>query len=122
MENDEATTIQDVKTAVADFTAERDWGQFHDPKSLVMALASEVGELADLFRWIKGDESRAFALEPRNSEAIAAELADVFMFAVEISSVCGIDIAEAVERKLKLNAERYPVAKAKGSSLKYDQL
>jgi dCTP diphosphatase len=120
--NDNTTTITHLKTLITEFVAERDWQQFHDPKNLVMALSSEVGELADIFRWVSSDKSITLATDPENKQAVANELADVMMFALEFASVCGIDIAEAIDAKSKINAEKYPVAKSKGSSKKYDRL
>jgi NTP pyrophosphatase (non-canonical NTP hydrolase) len=120
--NDETTTVAELKAAIRAFVSERDWGQFHDPKNLVMALTSEVGELSDYFRWATNEESRGIAVDPEHAEAVAHELADIMMFAIEFASVCEIDIASAIKAKLEINADRYPVAKAKGSSRKYDRL
>ena len=122
MEDDQTTTLEEVKAAIAAFAAERDWQQFHDPKNLVMALTSEACELAEHFRWVTNEESHGTAVDQENAEAVANELADVVMFAFEFASVCGIDIVSAISAKLEINAARYPVAKAKGSSRKYDRL
>jgi NTP pyrophosphatase (non-canonical NTP hydrolase) len=122
MKDDQTTTLAEIKAAISAFAAERDWQQYHDPKNLVMAIASEVGELTEHFRWVTNEESHNTALDPQNAEAVAHELADVLMFALEFASVCGIDITSAISEKLRINADRYPVAKAKGSSRKYDQL
>lgn len=43
------------------FTVERDWEQFHDPKSLVLALVGEVGELSELFQWLPAAKAQALA-------------------------------------------------------------
>ena len=120
--DDKTTTVAELKTLVATFCQERDWEQFHDPKNLVMALASEIGELADLFRWVSNEKSRETAVGQEMAESVAHELADVVMFALEFASVCRIDVARAIESKLKINAGRYPIDKAKGSSVKYNRL
>ena len=122
MTNDQTTTVAELKAAISEFAADRDWQQYHDPKNLVMALTSEVGVLADLFRWISNGQSLAAANDPSNAKEVAHELADVLMFALEFASVCQIDIASAIAEKLEINAQRYPVSKAKGSHLKYDRL
>ncbi len=57
--NDNITTITQLKMLITTFVAEREWQQFHDPKNLVMALSSEVGELADIFRWVPSEKSLA---------------------------------------------------------------
>lgn len=122
MKHDPSTTVADLKESIAAFVAARDWQQFHDPKSLVMAMASEVGELSDHFRWLSGDQSRRVAVDPEHAEAIAHELADILMFALEFANVCEIDVASAVAAKLEINERRYPIEKAKGIARKYDQL
>ena len=30
------------------FAAERDWGQFHSPRNLLLAMVGEVGELSEI--------------------------------------------------------------------------
>ena len=122
MPTDDSTSLSDLKNAVSQFVGERDWHQFHDPKNLVMAMSSEVGELADLFRWVDNRESLALAKSPDSRVQVAHELADVLMFVAEFASVCEIDLATAVAEKLEVNAGKYPIEKAKGSSKKYDQL
>ncbi len=49
--NDADTSIEQLKALVLAFSKERDWEQFHHPKDLGVALASEVGELLDHFRY-----------------------------------------------------------------------
>ena len=111
-----------MKDAIERFADERAWKQYHDPKNLVMALASEVSELAEHFRWVTNKESLATATDIETASAVASELADVLMFALEFATVCHIDVATAIEAKLKVNETRYPVGKARGSNRKYDRL
>ena len=120
--DDKTTTLAEIKAVIFAFAEERDWGQFHDPKNLVMAIASELGELADHFRWVTNQDSRRVAQERESAAAIASELADIMMFAFEFATVGGIDVAAAIEAKLKVNSERYPVEKARGTARKYNQL
>lgn len=109
-----------LKHEIKKFVEEREWGQFHNSKSLVLALASECGELADIVRWIPESES-----DNLNSEmftAMESELADVFIFLVLLSCRQDIDLMKAVQKKLKENGVRYPVTQAKGNSVKYNKL
>ena len=121
MSTDNETTLADLKHSISQFVDERDWLQFHDPKNLVMAMTSEVGELADHFRWVNNNESHDLATSPENAKDVADELADILMFAIEFASVCKIDIASAIAGKLEQNALRYPIEKSKGSSKKYNR-
>ena len=109
-----------LREALRQFTAERAWEPFHTPKNLAMALAGEAGEVIEHFQWLTAEQSAC--LEPATREAVALELADVLMYLVRLADVLDIDLATAAQRKLALNAERYPVALARGRATKYDQL
>ena len=104
------------------FANDRNWAQFHSPKNLAMALSGEVGELVEIFQWMTEDASKAAAQNPETSQAVKDELADVLMYVVRLASVLGVDLNTAAQQKLKLNAEKYPVAKAWNTSKKYDQI
>jgi dCTP diphosphatase len=99
------------------FASDRDWEQFHAPKNLAAALVVEAGELLEHFQWMPEEESRR--LSPEKREAVASEVADVFLYLVRFADMLEIDIADAATRKLERNAERYPVDVARGSSKKY---
>jgi len=74
---DDATPVAALKEAIHAFSKVRRWEPYHSPKNLAMALASEVGELCEVFRWLTEDESRQAANDPALRVAIADELADV---------------------------------------------
>lgn len=120
--SDNDTTFEEINREIKQFIRERDWDQYHDPMNLVMTLCSEVGELADHFRWLTSEEARDLINDSSKSAAVADEIADVLMFALELAAVCRIDVSDAIRSKLKANAVKYPIEKAKGSHLKYDQL
>ncbi len=109
-----------LREAVRRFAEERDWTRFHSPKNLVMAMTGEVGEVAEHFQWLSAEESAA--LDDGTREAVALELADVLIYLVRLADVLGVDLDEAARRKLAINALRYPVEKAYGNAIKYDQL
>ena len=96
------------------FVAEREWGKFHDPKNLSMAVSSEAGELLALFRWVRGEESDAFASSPENRERIKAEIADVAISLLLLSDRMGIDLQQAILDKLQVNRANYPVESSRG--------
>jgi NTP pyrophosphatase (non-canonical NTP hydrolase) len=54
------------------------------------------------------EESRRACLDPALKEAIADELADVANIVFLLSAHTGIDLSDAVERKLIKNAVKYP--------------
>ena len=103
-----------------EFRAERDWEQFHNLRTLSTSIALEAAELAEFTQWAKDDEI-AGIVEERRVE-ISHEVADIAILLSYLAHDLGIDIEAAVNAKLELNAERYPVGKAKGTARKYDRL
>jgi NTP pyrophosphatase (non-canonical NTP hydrolase) len=113
-------SLKALSAQLATFAAERDWDQFHNPKNLAMALTGEVGELVEHFQWLTPDQ--AANLPDSVREEVALEAADVLHFLLRLCDKLGIDLAAAAERKLALNAKKYPVAKSRGRATKYDKL
>jgi len=60
--------------------------------------------------------------DPEQRRRVEHEAADVLFFLVRLAQRYGIDLTAAFEAKLALNAERYPVEKARGSNRKYTEL
>lgn len=107
-ENDEIIEL------LIQFRNERDWGQFHNPKDLAIALSIEANELLELFLWKNPEEARR--------EKVKEELADVFAFAFLLAEKYNWNIKEIVTEKIIKNGEKYPVVKSKGTAKKYDEL
>ncbi|MFM8390688.1 MAG: nucleotide pyrophosphohydrolase, partial [Actinomycetota bacterium] len=89
------------------FAEARDWGKFHNPKNLAMALAGEAGELLAEFQWLTPEESSAVALSSEKREAIAMEIADVQIYMIRLADVLGVSIPDAVRRKVEINEQRF---------------
>lgn len=102
------------------FRDERDWSQFHTPKNLAAALVVEASELLALFQWTRDSEMDARCTEKR--EEIEHEMADVYIYLLLLAHSLGVDLDAAGEKKMNLNAEHYPVEKAKGNAKKYQEL
>ena len=120
---DATTTLADLKARILAFVRERDWEQFHSPKNLSMALATEAAELMEHFLWLDAESSRALMRNnPDRRQKIEDELADVLVYAIEFANTNNIDIATAIETKMRANAQKYPVEKARGNARKYTEL
>lgn len=119
---DSTVRLSQLKRRVLAFARARDWEQFHSPKNLSMALAAEAAELMENFLWTSPEDSRLAARDPRRRRAIEEELADVVIYALQFANQTGIDLASAVTAKMRVNARKYPVAKARGRSEKYTEL
>jgi dCTP diphosphatase len=100
------------------FAQERNWEQFHTPKNLAMALGVESGELLELFQWLTPEQSRAVTDAPAGAERVEEELADVLIYLVRLADVLDVDLEAAVEAKLKVNAQKYPIDLAYGNATK----
>ena len=112
--------MQALARALQQFADARDWGPFHSPKNLASALIVEAGELLEHFQWLTEDQSRQLA--PDTRQAVAHEMADVLLYLVRLGDVLGIELADAARRKMVLNAQRYPVERARGRADKHDRL
>jgi dCTP diphosphatase len=96
------------------FAAERDWGSFHDPKSVLLALVGEVGELAELFQWLPANQARRLAeSEPLRTRA-GEEMADVLLYLLLLADVLGIDLGAAAQEKMTDSERRFPAGPAAG--------
>ena len=112
-------SLQDLRARIQAFVEERDWQQFHSPKNLAMAMIVEAAELVEHFQWMTEQESREVSAEKK--EQIGQELADTFVYMLRIADVLEIDLIDATNRKLDINAKKYPVEKARGRNDKYTE-
>jgi len=114
------TDLASIQQKILDFRNERDWAQFHDPKNLAEALSIEAGELLENFLWKTTEQSRN--LSPVELKNVKEELSDIFIFLTYLSEEFKIDLLNEVEKKIAINASKYPLDKTKGSSKKYSSL
>ncbi|EPC03147.1 hypothetical protein L861_22825 [Litchfieldella anticariensis FP35 = DSM 16096] len=106
-----------IRERLQGFARARDWGQFHSPKNLVMALTGEVGELTEHFQWLTEQESQG--LSGTDLDDIREEIADVQIYLLMLSEKLGVDLLQAVEDKIDKNERRYPAERVRGSRRKY---
>ena len=69
--------MDEIKLKLREFANKRNWNQFHNPKNLAMALGGEVGELLDIFQWLKEEESDLDGISDKNLTKTKEELADI---------------------------------------------
>lgn len=119
---DATTNLQTIRNAVAQFARERDWEQFHAPKNLSMAIAAEAAELMEHYLWCSPQESATVSADEKKKSAVAEELADIVILALQFANMTNIDVSAAISAKLASNAAKYPVEKARGRSSKYTEL
>jgi NTP pyrophosphatase (non-canonical NTP hydrolase) len=112
--SDQETTVGALRTAVHEFVAARDWYQYHSPKNLAMSIAIEAAEIMEHFQWITPEEAAARMGDDHTRAEVADELADVLIYCLSFANSTGIDVSEAVHKKLARNEDRFPVAVVRG--------
>jgi NTP pyrophosphatase (non-canonical NTP hydrolase) len=96
------------------FVAERDWQQFHDPKNLAMAVASEAGELLAEYRWVHSTKADEYTRDENAKKRVGDETADIAIALILFCDRVGIRLTDAIDRKLEINRANYPVAVSRG--------
>ena len=104
------SNFQQLSEHIARFNRERDWEQFHSPGNLAKSIVIEAAELLELVQWNDNEIDITAAKD---------ELADVIIYCIQLANRLGIDLADAIDNKLRINEQKYPVDKAYGSSAKY---
>jgi len=107
-------SLEQLRRRLAGFADDRDWGKFHSPKNLSMALIAEAAELVEHFQWLTETQSRALA--PEKHAEVRLELADILIYLVRAADQLGIDLVDAANDKIAINEKRYPVEIVKGKA------
>lgn len=100
--------VKKIQAELRQFADERDWKQFHKPKNLAMAISVEVAELVELFQWMTSEQAENAHKDPLVKARIADEIADVFIYLIQLADHSEIDLKDAVFEKIKKNAIKHP--------------
>jgi NTP pyrophosphatase (non-canonical NTP hydrolase) len=109
-----------LRDRLRDFVTARDWGQFHSPKNLAIALSVEAGELLEHFQWVPDQDS--LKLSPDIRRKIEEEMADVLLYLIRLADLLDVELIQSADNKIAANAKKYPVEKARGTAKKYTEL
>jgi NTP pyrophosphatase (non-canonical NTP hydrolase) len=120
--NSKNTELEYLTEIIRNFCQERDWDSFHGLKDLAIGMVTEASELLELTRFQSDQDIQNLLQDPQYREKLSDELADVFFFLLRISDRNNFDLHQSLINKMKKNALKYPVAKAKGNNKKYDEL
>lgn len=115
-----AKDLRELRDALRQFAVERDWDQFHSPKNLAAALVVEAAELLEHFKWMPDGQSKLLGEDKKRE--VAHELADVLLYAVQLSDKLGIDLLAAAREKIEVNARKHPVKPARAATHGYTEL
>ncbi|NYI42624.1 nucleotide pyrophosphohydrolase [Demequina lutea] len=111
---DNSDSIAALTADIREFARERDWEQFHDPKSLILALVGEVGELAELLQWVPAAEAVEVFSEPARRARAGEEISDVLIYLLRLADVLGVDVGTAAVAKLGDSRMRFPTDEVEG--------
>ena len=111
--------IDTLKRQLREFADTRDWNQFHSPKNLSMALSIEAGEIMEHFQWLTQEQSKNLPAD--KLDEVAKELADRLLYLIHLADKLDIDLLAAVQNKIKLNGQKYPIDKSRGNAKKYTE-
>jgi len=111
---DDGPALAELRAAMAQFVAERDWGKFHSPKNLSMGLAVEAAELMEHFLWVDNDDSRRVRDDATKITEIADEMADVACYLLALANTLEVDLSDSIFGKLIKNSQKYPIDQYRG--------
>ena len=94
--------ITELTQQMHDFVRAKGWYEPDSPRqqtlrNLAISLNLEASEVLEYFQW-NGDLD--------DPEGLSDELADVTLYLLQIASIAGIDLEQAVMRKLDKNYQR----------------
>ncbi len=109
--------IQMIQTIINDFSNQRDWDKFHNPKNLSMALSVEASELLEIFQWLEQEEANNLSEEKK--EHAKQEIADIAVYLIRMCMKLNINLEDAILEKMKLNEKKYPLLDKNGNKIHY---
>lgn len=115
-----STELESIKIRLREFAKERDWDQFHSPKNFSMALIVECAELVEHFQWLTDEQSKRLPAD--TLDEVSLEMADIMIYLIRLADKLDVNLLEVVDRKIELNAKKYPIEKSKGLATKYNKL
>jgi dCTP diphosphatase len=117
-----SSELEDLLQKIQAFSDERDWSQFHTEKNLILAVSAEVGELAEVVQWKSDQEATEYLKTSEGKSKLSEEVADVAIYLLRICQQQNLNFIDIINKKMQLNAEKYPIDKSKGNAKKYNEL
>jgi NTP pyrophosphatase (non-canonical NTP hydrolase) len=100
--------IKNIQKQLSEFSDERDWNQFHNPKNLAMALSVEASELVEIFQWLTPEKSEVI-MNSDESEHVKEEMADVMIYLLRLADKLDIDLESAITDKILKNGKKHQI-------------
>ncbi|MHA1345911.1 MAG: nucleotide pyrophosphohydrolase [Candidatus Heimdallarchaeaceae archaeon] len=101
------SSIESLTTKIIEFRDARKWEKFHTPKNLALSLVIETGELFEIMQWKENQEilDDIDKLKPKFED----EIADIAIYLFLLAHKFGINLTEAIPRKITKNCKKYPI-------------
>jgi dCTP diphosphatase len=112
-------TVEELQARIREFNRARDWGQYHSPKNLAVALSVECAELLEIFLWMTPEQSTQ--LDDKQAARLREEIGDILIYLLNLASKFDLDPLQCAAEKLEVNERKYPAEQVRGSSRKYDE-
>ena len=109
--------MEKIEAIIKDFSKQRDWEEFHNPKNLSMALSVEASELLEIFQWLSLDQANDLSKDKK--EHAKQEVADIGVYLIRMCMKLDINLEEAIIEKMKLNEKKYPLFDENGKKIEY---
>lgn len=109
--------LEHIQNVIKNFSCERDWDKFHNPKNLAMALSVETAELVEIFQWLTHEQAER--LEGEKLEHLKEEIADISVYMLRICMAYDINLEQAILSKMKKNELKYPLIDKEGNKINY---
>jgi len=94
------------------YSEERNWGQFHNPKDLLLGIVEEVGEIRNIVKW-EQDPEKLHQVLLNNKDEFEDNIGDLYWFLALLANSCDVDMDEAIDKVIKGNEVRFPIADVK---------
>ncbi|AIY77863.1 mazG-like family protein [Bacillus cereus] len=105
--------MKNIYEKIMEFRDQRDWKQYHDEKDLAISISLEANELLENFQWKSSEEALA-----TSRQNIKEEMADVFIYLIQMADKMDVNLEEEVIQKLEKNAKKYPVSQEREGDIK----
>ena len=109
--------LEHIQSVIKNFSKDRDWDQFHNPKNLAMALSVETAELVEIFQWLSHEQAEALPEDKRIH--LKEEVADIAVYLLRICMAYDINLGDAILEKMDKNAKKYPLVDEDGEKIEY---
>lgn len=98
--------MKKLQKRIYEYSKARGWHKLK-PGDLAKSIMIEGAELLEHFQW-DNPTLDEFKKDKEKIKEVSSELADVFIYAIELGTELGLDLDKVIEEKLKHIEKKYP--------------